>query len=71
MTAAGLIYRPEDRVREDVWLGVGVYASLLVWYGWVVEQGVVWWVPVSFSPFPWPGRASHTFIVNKLRTKDV
>ena len=29
----GLIYRPEDRVRENAWLGVGVYASLLIWYG--------------------------------------
>lgn len=53
----GLLYRPEDRVRENAWLGVGVFASLLVWYGWVVQQGVVWWVPVSlllfsFLPFP-------------------
>lgn len=47
----GLIYRPEDRVRENAWLGVGVFASLLVWYGWVVQQGVVWWVPVSLPPF--------------------
>ncbi|KAF6233261.1 hypothetical protein HO173_008551 [Letharia columbiana] len=42
----GLIYRPEDRVRGNAWLGVGVFASLLVWYGWVVQQGVVWWVPM-------------------------
>lgn len=47
-----LIYRPEDRVRENAWLGVGVFASLLVWYGWVVQQGVVWWVPVSLPSFP-------------------
>ena len=50
----GLIYRPEDRVRENALLGVGVFASLLVWYGWVVQEGVVWWVPVSryFPSFP-------------------
>ena len=48
----GLIYRPEDRVRENAWLGVGVFASLLIWYGWVVQQGVVWWVPVSATPSP-------------------
>ncbi len=46
----GLVYRPEDRVGENAWLGVGVLASLLVWYGWVVQQGVVWWVPVSPLP---------------------
>ena len=44
-----LIYRPEDRVRENAWLGVGVLASLLVWYGWVVQEAVVWWVPVSVA----------------------
>lgn len=51
----GLIHRPEDRVGENAWLGVGVFASLLVWYGWVVQQGVVWWVPVSlpFLSFPY------------------
>lgn len=48
----GLIYRPEDRVRENAWLAVGLWASLLVWYGWVVQQGVVWWVPVSLIPAP-------------------
>ena len=48
----GLVYRPEDRVRENAWLGVGVYASLLIWYGWVVQQGVVWWVPVSLPLGP-------------------
>ena len=47
-----LIYRPEDRVRENAWLGVGVYASLLIWYGWVVQEGVVWWVPVSVTLTP-------------------
>lgn len=47
----GLIYRPEDRVRENAWLGVSVFSTLLVWYGWVVQEGVVWWVPVSHPPF--------------------
>ena len=54
----GLIYRPEDRVRGNAWLGVGVFASLLVWYGWVVQQGVVWWVPVSLL-FPPSTPAPH------------
>ena len=47
-----LIYRPEDKAGENAWLGVGVFASLLIWYGCVVQQGVVWWVPVSATPFP-------------------
>ena len=60
-----LIYRPEDRVRENAWLGVGVYASLLIWYGWVVQEGVVWWVPVSLT---FPRHTSHTTAVNALLT---
>ena len=28
-----LIYRLEDRVKEDAWLRVRLFASLLVWYG--------------------------------------
>ena len=32
-----LIYRPEDKAGENAWLGVGVFASLLIWYGCVVQ----------------------------------
>lgn len=42
-----LIYRPEDRMRENAWLGALLYPCALIWYGWSVEKGVFWLVPVS------------------------
>jgi hypothetical protein len=46
-----LIYRPEDRMRENAWLGAMLYPAAMVWYGWTAEKGVYWIVPVS-HPFP-------------------
>lgn len=41
------IYRPEDRMRENAWLGAFLYPAALIWYGWTVDKGVFWLVPVS------------------------
>jgi hypothetical protein len=46
-----LIYRPEDRMRENAWLGAMLYPAAMVWYGWTAEKGVYWIVPVS-HPIP-------------------
>ena len=35
-----LIYRPEDRMRENAWLGALLYPVALIWYGWTSEKGV-------------------------------
>ena len=45
------IYRPEDRMRENAWLGAFIYPAALVWYGWTSERGVYWLVPVSHLIF--------------------
>lgn len=42
-----LIYLPEDRMRENAWLGAILYPAALIWYGWTVEKGVFWLAPVS------------------------
>ena len=42
-----LIYRPEDRMRENAWLAAFIYPAALVWYGWTAEKGVFYVVPVS------------------------
>jgi multidrug resistance protein len=42
-----LVYHPEDRMRENAWLGALLYPLALIWYGWTVEKGVYWLVPVS------------------------
>jgi MFS family permease len=41
------VYRPEDRMRENAWLGAIFYPIALVVYGWSVQKGVHWIVPVS------------------------
>lgn len=43
-----LIFRPEDRMRENAWLGAFIYPAALIWYGWSADKGVFWLVPVSF-----------------------
>lgn len=42
-----LMYQPEDRMGENAWVGALVYPAALIWYGWSVEKGVHWIVPVS------------------------
>lgn len=44
-----LIYRPEDRMRENAWLGAFLYPAGLIWYGWTAQNGIFWLVPVSGS----------------------
>ena len=42
-----LVFRPEDRMRENAWLGALMYPCALIWYGWTAEKGVFWIAPVS------------------------
>ena len=44
-----LIYRPEDRMRENMWLAAFMYPASLIWYGWTAEKQVHWIAPVSFG----------------------
>lgn len=41
-----LVYQPEDRMRENAWLGAIIYPISYMWYGWSVEEGVFWLCPV-------------------------
>ncbi|CAI7660733.1 unnamed protein product [Penicillium pancosmium] len=46
-----LVYRPEDRMRENAWLGAFLYPIALIWYGWTAEKGVFWLVPMIANFF--------------------
>ncbi|KAL1966768.1 hypothetical protein VTN77DRAFT_3965 [Rasamsonia byssochlamydoides] len=46
-----LVYRPEDRMRENAFLGALLYPAALVWYGWTVEKGVFWLAPMIANFF--------------------
>ncbi|KAJ5172917.1 hypothetical protein N7492_005510 [Penicillium capsulatum] len=45
------IYRPEDRMRENAWLGAFLYPAALIWYGWSADKGVFWLVPMIANFF--------------------
>ncbi|PYH87441.1 MFS general substrate transporter [Aspergillus ellipticus CBS 707.79] len=46
-----LIYRPEDRMRENAWLGAVLYPAGLIWYGWCADRGVFWLAPMIANFF--------------------
>ena len=37
-----LIFLPEDRMRENMWLAATLYPGALIWYGWTVQYGLPW-----------------------------
>lgn len=41
-----LIYLPEDRMQENAWLGAFLYPFGLLCYGWTIDKGVFWFIPV-------------------------
>lgn len=41
-----LIFRPEDRMKENAWLAAILYPSALIWYGWAAQFETFWVVPV-------------------------
>jgi len=52
LTPSGkLIYLPEDRMRENAWLGALLMPAALLWYGWTAEKGVFWFCPIFANFF--------------------
>ena len=48
-----LIVHPEDRMRENAWLGAIIYPLAFIVYGWTVQKGVHWIVPVCCPRVHW------------------
>ncbi|KAJ6171224.1 hypothetical protein N7470_000291 [Penicillium chermesinum] len=46
-----LVFHPEDRMRENAWLGAFLFPAGLLWYGWTVDKGVFWLVPMIANFF--------------------
>lgn len=42
-----LQFIPQDRMRENIWIAVLMYPAALVWFGWVADKHVFWFVLVS------------------------
>ena len=46
-----LMLRPEDRMKENAWIAAFLWPGALICYGWTVEKGVVWPVPMIANFF--------------------
>lgn len=46
-----LILRPEDRMKENAWIAAILWPGALIWYGWTVQNGVIWIVPMIANFF--------------------
>ncbi|KAI9805778.1 MAG: hypothetical protein M1833_005271 [Piccolia ochrophora] len=46
-----LILRPEDRMKENAYISAIVYPAALLCYGWTVQEGVFWVVPMIANFF--------------------
>ncbi|KAL9054022.1 MAG: hypothetical protein Q9162_004428 [Coniocarpon cinnabarinum] len=45
------IFRPEDRMGENVWVAAFLMPGCLLWYGWAAQEGVHWAVPMVANFF--------------------
>ncbi|OAT08683.1 MFS multidrug resistance transporter, variant [Blastomyces gilchristii SLH14081] len=45
------IYRPEDRMGENAWLGAFIYPAAMIWYGWTAEKHLFWAIPIIANFF--------------------
>ncbi|KAK3325596.1 major facilitator superfamily domain-containing protein [Apodospora peruviana] len=50
-TSGKLVYLPEDRMKENMWLAATLYPGALIWYGWTAQHGVHWVVLVVATFF--------------------
>ena len=46
-----LIFRPEDRLRENAWMAAVMFPGAMIWYGWSADKGVIWIVPMIANFF--------------------
>ncbi|MCJ1436260.1 hypothetical protein MMC27_005638 [Xylographa pallens] len=46
-----LVYLPEDRMKENIWLAASLYPAALIWYGWSVDKYLPWIVSCIASFF--------------------
>lgn len=46
-----LVYLPEDRMKENIWLAATLYPAAMIWYGWSVDKDLHWIVGTIASFF--------------------
>jgi multidrug resistance protein len=48
-TNGKLIFRPEDRMKENAWLACFLFPAAIITFGWLIEYGVHWIFPVRLE----------------------
>lgn len=46
--AGKLVFIPEDRMGENVWLAAVIFPGALLWYGWAADKGIIVTNPFLF-----------------------
>ncbi|KAI0199065.1 major facilitator superfamily domain-containing protein [Astrocystis sublimbata] len=46
-----LVYLPEDRMKENIWLASSLYPAGMIWYGWTADKAIHWIVPTIATFF--------------------
>jgi multidrug resistance protein len=64
-----LILRPLDRIKENAWIAAVLWPAALVAYGWTVERGVHWIVPMISNFFFGIGSMLIFSLVNTILTE--
>jgi MFS family permease len=64
-----LIFRPEDRMKENAWIAAILWPSALIIYGWTAEKGVHWIVPMISNFFFGIGSMLIFALVNTMLTE--
>jgi MFS family permease len=64
-----LIFRPEDRMKENAWIAAILWPSALIIYGWTAENGVHWIVPMISNFFFGIGSMLIFALVNTMLTE--
>lgn len=65
-----LLLLPEDRMRENAWLGAIIYPVALIIYGWTTHFGVIWVVPVSLESVKPKYSPKHAILHNVLQMQE-
>ncbi|KAI4942656.1 hypothetical protein J4E91_009825 [Alternaria rosae] len=64
-----LIFRPEDRMKENAWIAAILWPSALIVYGWTAEKGIHWIVPMISNFFFGIGSMLIFALVNTMLTE--
>jgi len=64
-----LIFRPEDRMKENAWIAAILWPSALIVYGWTAEKGIYWMVPMISNFFFGIGSMLIFALVNTMLTE--